>query len=481
MRCLALAQTWIDLGGAAILATKPGSVEIEKRYALEKIAVEHIISNSGSADDANEIIALTKKSSSKWIVIDGYHFNENYFRLLKNQDLKIINIDDLGQKIPECIDVVVNPNIYAKNLVKKEDHINTIVLLGPEYYPLRREFIQLSNSSRDFKKAINHILITMGGSDPKNYTREIIKALENCHLINIDVIVLVGPQNEHYNELKTIAENSNFSIKLIKNPINIPELMIWADIGISSAGTTTYELAFMSLPSFLIMVAENQIYTIKAYSENGIFDIISIARLSDRREFCKKLTIWCENPDVLKQKSFRLSGMIDGYGSERILAHIENSLLLRPVKDDDCDRIWKWANDPDVRAFSFHPSAISLDEHKRWFYEKISDKNCKFFIILLNNRPVAQIRFDLKDNYANISIIIDEHFRGRGYGPRIIRMACRYLFRRTRIESVKASVLVINSASIKAFTRAGFTAISTTNVNNRDAILFILKKDDYHV
>src|SRR5690606_31062260 len=119
-----------------------------------------------------------------------------------------------------------------------------VFLLGPEYYPIRREFVRARNFSREFNNRVIHILITMGGADPRNITWDIIKMLNNCFLCNIDIRVIIGPQNNHYEKLREDINKLNLSISLIQNPRDIPELMLWADIGISSAGTTTYELAF---------------------------------------------------------------------------------------------------------------------------------------------------------------------------------------------------------------------------------------------
>ncbi len=481
MRCLAVAQTWIDLGGTAILATKPGSFQIENRYHAENICVEHILSIPGSIEDANEIIKLSEKNSSKWVIIDGYHFHVKFFKSLKNAGLKTIFIDDFGQITTDCIDIIVNPNIYAKSLFSKNHMNNSALLLGPEYYPIRREFFRARNFSRDFSIRTIHILITMGGADPKNITWQIIKALDCCDLSDIEIIVLVGPQNKHYEKLKDDIKKINSSIRLIQNPRDIPELMIWADIGISSAGTTTYELAFMRLPSFIIKIAENQLFNINTYSKLGVFEIINNSDLADPSILCRKIQQWIENPGFREQTSSKLSDIIDGYGSERIFANIEDSVVLRPVHKDDCYRIWQWANDPDVRASSFNSLPISLEDHKKWFFEKIGDKNCLFFIVTLHTIPIAQLRFDLEGHSAKISFMIDKDFRGKGYGEQIIRLACRYLFRKFNIECIHAYVLQSNSISIKTFTKSGFHFLATERIHNHKAIHFVLEKDDYYV
>ena len=38
----------------------------------------------------------------------------------------------------------------------------------------------------------------------------------------------------------------------------MPELMAWADVGVSAGGLTSWELAFMGLPGIVIVTAANQ-------------------------------------------------------------------------------------------------------------------------------------------------------------------------------------------------------------------------------
>ena len=47
-------------------------------------------------------------------------------------------------------------------------------------------------------------------------------------------------------------------MRLVVNAPNMAELMAWADVAISAAGSTAWELACMGLPAALIVVAENQ-------------------------------------------------------------------------------------------------------------------------------------------------------------------------------------------------------------------------------
>ena len=51
-----------------------------------------------------------------WLVVDGYHFNENYHHKLKNIESGLIVFDDIGHLKFYSADIIINQNIFAKKL-----------------------------------------------------------------------------------------------------------------------------------------------------------------------------------------------------------------------------------------------------------------------------------------------------------------------------------------------------------------------------
>ena len=76
------------------------------------------------------------------------------------------------------------------------------------------------------------------------------------------------------------------------------------------------------------------------------------------------------------------------------------NLNLQPVTKDDCELLFNWVNDPEVRNASFNPNQIVWTEHQDWFYKKIQDPNSIQLILVSDGQKVGQIRFD-KDLHTN--------------------------------------------------------------------------------
>ena len=152
-------------------------------------------------------------------------------------------------------------------------------------------------------------------------------------------------------------------------------------------------------------------------------------------------------------------------------------ITLRPVTEKDCKMVWSWTNDPGVRAVSFSKGDISYDTHIRWFKTKLNEPNCVFFIAEeIDQEPVGLVRYDMVGGEATISVIVDDNFKGQGYGSQIIARASERIFKIRHVRTIHAYVMPENHASIKAFKKANFQLIESTTVKGQPASHFILSK-----
>ena len=105
------------------------------------------------------------------------------------------------------------------------------------------------------------------------------------------------------------------------------------------------------------------------------------------------------------------------------------NLNLQPVTKDDCELLFNWVNDPEVRNASFNPNQIVWTEHQDWFYKKIQDPNSIQLILVSDGQKVGQIRFD-KDLHTNeflLNYLIEKNYRGRSLGTSLITKGIEYL------------------------------------------------------
>lgn len=141
-------------------------------------------------------------------------------------------------------------------------------------------------------------------------------------------------------------------------------------------------------------------------------------------------------------------------------------LLLRKATYDDCEILYKWANDPVVRKAAFHTERISHDEHVKWFNRIMADK-CTFQYMLCikdSLEPVAQIRLFVEEGRALISYSVSAEYRGMGIGAKMINMAEKVLVSEDiGVEYFVAQVKYDNNFSAKIFEKSGYESSKKEN------------------
>jgi UDP-2,4-diacetamido-2,4,6-trideoxy-beta-L-altropyranose hydrolase len=133
-------------------------------------------------------------------------------------------------------------------------------------------------------------------------------------------------------------------------------------------------------------------------------------------------------------------------------------LKLRKVRQEDCELLWNWVNDPTVRAASFSSDLVSWEEHIQWFKIKLNCPNCYIFIALdSEDNPIGVTRFEIDGNLqAVISTSIKYDERGKGYGKLMIKLAIQELCKNETITKVHAFIRSDNISSIGLFKNVGF-------------------------
>jgi UDP-2,4-diacetamido-2,4,6-trideoxy-beta-L-altropyranose hydrolase len=257
MRCLALAQAWQDAGGRAVFAMAEATPAVEERLHRESMGVARLKAEPGSAVDAKETIALARGKQASWVVVDGYGFGADYQTGLKGAGLKVLFVDDNGHAGQYSADLVLNQNAYAKEELYRSREHATKILLGPRYSLLRREFAAWRGWKRGIPVIGRKVLVTMGGSDPDNFTEKVVDGLRAITGERIQIRVLAGGSNPHAASLDRLTGEEN-SIQVIRDATDMPAQMSWAELAVAGAGSTCLEMCFMGLPALLIDLAENQ-------------------------------------------------------------------------------------------------------------------------------------------------------------------------------------------------------------------------------
>lgn len=245
IRSCVIADALQEKGWECKIVTSQTSYDfIENLNRFERIEVEEFYKNPISCD---------------LLVVDSYDLDHVYERHFRAFAKKIMVIDDLANRHHDC-DILLDQTYGRleedyKNLVPK----NCKILTGSDYVLLRKEFIELRPKALEKRrntKEIKRILVSMGGSDPKNYTLKALEMIKEAEFKGAIDIVL-GFQSDNLEVIKNY-------IKDLPNECNIhfnadmPKLIYEADLAIGAAGSSVWERCCLGLPQKIIPISKQQ-------------------------------------------------------------------------------------------------------------------------------------------------------------------------------------------------------------------------------
>jgi UDP-2,4-diacetamido-2,4,6-trideoxy-beta-L-altropyranose hydrolase len=264
LRCLALAQAWQQRGGGATFFSHCESEGIRRRVTQEGFRFVQIHSPYPDKGDLRDTLAAVMKieregnsRAPSWFVLDGYHFDSAYQEALKAAGLFLLVLDDMAHLPRYHVDLLVNAGMGANQCLYSHAGEGKL-LLGTKYMLLRQEFLDRRKPNKEIPERAERILVTLGGADSKNVTSIVMEGLSQTQDLPWTARIVVGSVNPHAAELKRKAARAESKFEILQDVDQVPELMAWCDLAVSGGGATGCELAFMGVPSLLVILSENQ-------------------------------------------------------------------------------------------------------------------------------------------------------------------------------------------------------------------------------
>jgi UDP-2,4-diacetamido-2,4,6-trideoxy-beta-L-altropyranose hydrolase len=321
MRCLALAQAWQERGGRVCLATRLLPETLKRRWDEEQMETREL---AESNDDARETIELAREIGADWMVLDGYQFDTKFQRFIKNAGMRLLVVDDDGCARNYVADLILNQSPGATPDMYPSRDSQPTLLLGTRFALLRREFLRARWPSRSHASRAQNLLVTLGGADPHNCTRTVLEAI--ALIDDLTTVAIVGPSNPRARELEQLAQRAGVRITIRQSPRDIPELMAWADLAVSAAGTTCWELAFMGVPMLQVVLADNQLTNATSLERLGVAGNLGWhAELSEDKVRTAVMHI-LDDPALRTSMSQNGLALVDGLGAARAVAAIRNEV-----------------------------------------------------------------------------------------------------------------------------------------------------------
>ena len=136
--------------------------------------------------------------------------------------------------------------------------------------------------------------------------------------------------------------------------------------------------------------------------------------------------------------------------------HQEAEVTLRPATEDDSGVLLEWRNDPEAVRFSVSGRAVTPVEHREWLLGRLADPGTFLWIAQQAGTAVGQVRVDVEDGIGTVSVAVAPSQRGRGFGSAVLQAMVVEMEPVAGVRRLRALAHAENTASIRAFERAGF-------------------------
>jgi UDP-2,4-diacetamido-2,4,6-trideoxy-beta-L-altropyranose hydrolase len=480
LRCLALAQAWAAVGRKVVICGQIESDHLRARVAAA--GFEHV-EPGPAAGDTVELLAR-RGLGNCWVVLDGYHFGAEWQIGLVNAGFLVAVIDDGARLVSYAAQVIVAPEQNARPSAYVASS-STLILTGS---PFRLQRPGFADGGRPRRGADGNalILLCFGGADSANATRSAVLALKGVLQAQDRALVVLGPLNPHLASVQVALDEVGYGYELHQNVEDMAALFARADLAVSAAGGTAWELAAAGLPAILIRVAENQQPGMDYLEECGAAVGLGGPEAMLSPEFPALIRRLLNSSQDLAEMSAKGRRACDGKGAARVCKLLEalcgepdaGEMTLRVAAAHDMEPIFRLANDSAVRRNSFSPEEISLAQHAQWYSARLASAATAFFVFELAGAVLALARFDLIGESAEVDVAVHPAFRGRGLGARILRESAPRAMARLGVRELRALVLEANSESRRCFARAGFVEQGLETVRGRRCARFVCTTSD---
>ncbi|MGH3546316.1 MAG: GNAT family N-acetyltransferase [Mycobacteriales bacterium] len=429
--------------------------EIASSYGIDTVDCKH----------TEDLAALVSRLGWDGLILDSYAVNAND---LAGIDLPIAAIDDEALR-PLPAHVVFNPNLTGFGL-GYGDWPTHRVLRGPAFAPIRPELAASRPATyreRGWQGRQQRVLVMCGGTDPYGAATPLTQRVLDT-LAPTDVRVLATGK-----PLADLKLSSGSTVTTLTPTPAIAPLIDWADLVVTTAGSTVWELCCLGAPMALVVVADNQREHCQAALEAGIaVGLGTLPELTAAPVLPHAVTL--RTPADLNRLGRRAFETVDGRGAQRVaeaVLPLVQQIAVRRATEADSATMFAWRNDPATRAASRNTAAVSWERHQQWLASVLNDKARELLIVEHLGEPVAVLRFDQAADVRQgrppeweISMNLAPERRGHGLAAPAFRAGHAWLRQqlpqRDGSGAIAAEIRVGNQAILAILQRCGYVETS---------------------
>jgi spore coat polysaccharide biosynthesis predicted glycosyltransferase SpsG len=321
MRCLALAEEFATRGYAVDFCADLASVP----FAAAQVAARgfgHVAPPDDPHDEVAHLLALRPRL----VVLDSYRLPASVYAALEERvpTLALVDGDPAGRRARIYLD---------QNLGAERDDWSlprgAVRLAGLDYALMREDVLRMRpQQPREDVRDVPEVFAVFGGTDAFGAGPVLAAALVATG-VPFSLTVVAG-QPALREQLEQITAGVGQVVAVVPPVDDVAARAAAADVVLSAAGTSTWELLCVGASCALVCVADNQAESYRRVLDRGL--AAGLGYLSDIRQdragAVSRLRSLMQDPDGLRQRRTRGWQMVDGQGRERVVAACEAAGVL---------------------------------------------------------------------------------------------------------------------------------------------------------
>ncbi len=149
-------------------------------------------------------------------------------------------------------------------------------------------------------------------------------------------------------------------------------------------------------------------------------------------------------------------------------------VILRKAKENDIADIYKYLHRDFIKKYSSNSEKDEWIQHKRWYKFLINSETYLLYIVEDENGSfLGQVKFEIDEEIAVVSLYLIEDIRGRGIGKGVLEISLEELtFESNDVKDILAYILDENERSIRLFKSCGFDFIGQEEHQGLDHLVY---------
>ena len=255
----------------------------------------------------------------------------DFIKRTRDKGIYVVCIDDASERRLEA-DIVFYPPVPQVNKLNWGNH-NVKVRKGWEYVILKEEFSKASQEIRGNKLSNRKkivVLVTMGGSDPENFSKSAVEVLYR-YKEDIEIWLVIG---KGFKEGKRLIKDykDKDGIRIFEDVEELIHIARKADMAVISFGQTAYEMVTIRVPAIHLCITKDHADSSSIFQQRrmavtlGVYDDSKIERLIE------EVAKMCREKDYREELKTNMEKVDMTQGRYNVCNDIINEFNMRSVK-----------------------------------------------------------------------------------------------------------------------------------------------------